>query len=339
MRLVAIAAAVLAALLRVAPAQADEPVRIRIGWVVAPADLVTLMFLKPELAPHAGKTYVPELTHFAGTPTAMTALAAGQIDCAALAYSTFALGVENAGMEDLRIFADAIQDGVPGWHTNAFVVRKDSPIHKVEDLKGKILATNQRGSAVDMAVRAMLAKHGLQDKRDLTMIEVRFPEQKAMLKEGKVDFITAVIPFGFDPELQAFARTLFTQADAIGRAQMIVRVARAGFLKEHRAAMVDFMEDYLRVLHYLLDPAHHQEAVAMIVQATKQKPELYQGWAFTKEDYYRDLAALPDLEALQANVDLQRKLGFLRTGLEVKKYADLSLAEEAAKRLAQEAKR
>ena len=87
---------------------------IRIGWVVAPADLVTLMFLKPELAPHAGKTYVPELIHFAGTPTAMTALAAGQIDCAALAYSTFALGVENAGMEDLRIIADAIQDGVPG---------------------------------------------------------------------------------------------------------------------------------------------------------------------------------------------------------------------------------
>ena len=83
-------------------------------------------------------------------------------------------------------------------------MRKDSPIHTVEDLKGKILATNQRGSAVDVAVRAMLAKHNLQDKRDLTMIEVRFPEQKAMLKEGKVDFITAVAPFGFDPDLAGF---------------------------------------------------------------------------------------------------------------------------------------
>ncbi len=339
MRLIAIAAAAVAVLLRVAPAGAEEPYHIRIGWVVAPADLVTLMFLKPELAPHAGKTYVPELIHFAGTPTAMTALAAGQIDCAALAYSTFALGVENAGMEDLRIIADAIQDGVPGWHTNTFVVRKDSPIHTVDDLKGKILATNQRGSAVDVAVRAMLARHGLQDKRDLTMIEVRFPEQKAMLKEGKVDFITAVAPFGFDPALQAFSRTLFTQADAVGRTQMIVRVARAGFLKEHRAAMVDFMEDYLRVLHYLLDPAHHQQAIEMIVQATRQKPELYAGWAFTKEDYYRDPKALPNLDALQANVDLARQLGFLRAGLDVKKYADLSLAEEAAKRLDQEAKR
>ena len=339
MRLIGIAAVAVAVLLRVAPAQADEPYHIRIGWVVAPADLVTLMFLKPELAPHAGKTYVPELIHFAGTSTAMTALAAGQIDCAALAYSTFALGVENAGMADLRIIADAIQDGVPGYHTNTFVVRKDSPIQTVEDLKGKILATNQRGSAVDVAVREMLAKHKLQDKRDLTMIEVRFPEQKAMLKEGKVDFITAVAPFGFDPELQAFSRTLFTQADAVGRTQMIVRVARAGFLQEHRAAMVDFMEDYLRVLHYLLDPAHHQQAIEIIVQATKQKPELYQSWAFTNQDYYRDPSALPNLDALQANVELAHQLGFLRASLDVKKYADLSLAEEAAKRLDQEAKR
>jgi hypothetical protein len=39
------------------PALAAEPYHLRIGWVVTPADLVTLMFVKPGLAPHAGKTY------------------------------------------------------------------------------------------------------------------------------------------------------------------------------------------------------------------------------------------------------------------------------------------
>ena len=96
------------------PVQAAEPYHLRIGWVVTPADLVTLMFVKPGLAPHASKTYIPELTHFVGTPTEMTALAIGEPDCAALAYSTFALGVENAGMADLRVIADEFQDGVPG---------------------------------------------------------------------------------------------------------------------------------------------------------------------------------------------------------------------------------
>ncbi|MGE5268054.1 MAG: ABC transporter substrate-binding protein [Thiohalocapsa sp.] len=326
--------AVAAVLLAALPAGAAEPYHLRIGWVVAGADVATLMFDKPGLARHAGKSYVPELIHFQGTATEMQALATGELDIAALAYSTFALGVVNAGMQDLRVIADVFQDGVPGYHTNPYVVRKDSDIHKVEDLKGKVLATNQRGSAVDMAVRAMLAKHHLQDKRDVTMLEVRFPEMKSMLKEGKVDFITAVNPFGFDPELRAFSRTLFTQADAIGRSQMIVHTAREGFLKEHRAAVLDFMEDYVRALRFFLDPANHAETVAILAKATKRKPEFFESWAYTKEDYYRDPAGLPDLDALQRNVDLQKELGFIRKSVDVKKYADLSIVEEAAKRLA-----
>ena len=340
MRLRSLAAALAAALWVLSaalPARA-EPYHLRLGWVVVPADLIPLMFLKPGLAPHAGKTYIPELTHFAGTPTMVTAMATDQLDCAALAYSTFALGVENAGMSDLRVIADLFQDGVPGWHTNDFVVRKDSPIRTVEDLKGKVLASNQAGSAVDVALRAMLAKHGLKDKRDLTIIEVRFPDQKAMLKEKKVDLITAVAPFGYDPELMAFDRSIFTQEEAVGRTQMIVQVARAGFIEKHRAVMVDFMQDYLNALHWLLDPAHHDEAVQLVTQATKQKPELYKGWVFTKQDYYRDPQALPDLEALQKNVELAHQLGFVRAPLEVAKYADLSLVKESAARLAQEAK-
>jgi NitT/TauT family transport system substrate-binding protein len=324
------AALILIAAARGAPA---EPYHLRIGWVVTPADLATLMFLKPELAPHAGKSYIPELIHFAGTPAEMTALATGELDTAALAYSTFALGIQNAGMEDLRIIGDEFQDGVPGYHTNPFVVRKDSPIQTVDDLKGKSLATNQAGSAIDMALRAMLARHHLADKKDVTIIEVRFPDMKAMLNEKKVDLISAVAPFGFDPELQGFSRTLFTQEQAMGRSQMIVRAARAGFIEKHRAVMVDFMEDYVHALHWLSDPAHHAEVVALIVQATKQKPDRFESWIFTKQDYYRDPDAIPDLAALQQNVDLQHKLGFLRKPVVVEKYADLSIVKEAAARL------
>ena len=106
------------------------------------------------------------------------------------------------------------------------------------------------------------------------------------------------------------------------------------FLTAHHAEMLDFMEDYLRALTYLSDPAHHAETVALIAQVTKQKPALFEGWAFTKADYYRDPAALPDLDALQANVDLQQKLGFIRSSVDVKKHADLSIVQEAAHRLA-----
>jgi NitT/TauT family transport system substrate-binding protein len=131
----------------------------------------------------------------------------------------------------------------------------------------------------------------------------------------------------------AIMRPLFTQEEAIGRSQMIIRVARDGFLQKHRAEMVDFREDYIHALHYLTDPAHHQEAVEIVTEATKQKPEFFEDWIFTDKDYYRDPKAPPDLDALQKNVDLQNQLGFLRKPLEVKKYADLILVTEAAQRL------
>lgn len=316
-----------------APAMADDPVHLRIGWVVVPADIMPLIFQQPGWAPHAGKSYVPELTHFSGTPTEMQAMATGDLDIAALAYSTFALGVENAGMDDLRVIADVFQDGVPGYHSNDMMVRNDSGIKTVDDLKHKIVATNQTGSAVDVAVRAMLTKHNLQDKRDLTMIEVRFPDMKTMLKEKKVDLITAVNPFGFDPELATFAHPLFTQEEAVGRTQMIVVAVRQGFIDKHRAALVDFLEDYISAQRKFTDPAHRDETIKLITEVTKQPAELYQDWVFTKKDYFRDPGGLPDLTALQQNVDLARTLGFLHAPLDITKYTDLSLAKEADKQL------
>jgi NitT/TauT family transport system substrate-binding protein len=42
---------------------------------------------------------------------------------------------------------------------------------------------------------------------------------------------------------------------------------------------------------------------------------------------------LPDLEALQRNVDMTRDLGFVRGSIDIKKHSDLSIVQEAAKRL------
>jgi hypothetical protein len=42
---------------------------------------------------------------------------------------------------------------------------------------------------------------------------------------------------------------------------------------------------------------------------------------------------MPDLKALQANVDATQALGFISIKLDVQKYTDLSLTREAAARL------
>ena len=51
---------------------------------------------------------------------------------------------------------------------------------------------------------------------------------------------------------------------------MTIQAARAGFIAAHRAAMVDFFEDMMRVMRWFRDPAHHDAAVAVAANLTKQ---------------------------------------------------------------------
>jgi sulfonate transport system substrate-binding protein len=317
----------------VGSAHAGEPVKIRIGWVVPITDWALFMVEKRDLLRHAGRSYVLEPVRFASSPMVITAMAGNDLDIGNLAFSTLALAIENAGLHDLRVVSDLFQDGVAGYYSNEFLVRRDGPIARVEDLKGKVIATPGAGGAIDIAMRVMLRRHGLEDKRDYAMIEAPMPAMKAMLLDRKVDLAPGVPPFSHDAELRANSRALFTQRDALGRTQMIVLTARKGFLEKNRAATVDFLEDNLRVARWCLDPANHDEAVRIAAKVTKQPPERFAGWLFTRDDYYRDPDMRPDVAALQANVDLQRETGFLKHPLDVRHYLDLRLIEEAARRL------
>ena len=310
-----------------------EPVKIRAGWVTTPASLVPVLFAKQGLAKHLGKSYVFEPIYINASPRQITAIAAGELDIAALGFSSFPFAIANAGLTDLRIITDEIQDGGPDRWSTLYMVRKDSGIQTVADLKGKVVAVNGLGSGVHMALTAMLQKHGLQDKRDYIVIEAPFPTMKAVLAERKADLIVGGTPFAFDPELVAIARTLFTQREAMGPSELSFWTARAGFLAKNRAVMIDLLEDKLRAVRWYLDPANRQEAIGLIASFMKQPPARFEGWLFAKNDFFRNPDGLVDLDALQSNVNLMRQIGVLKADLEVAKYADLSLVKEAAQRL------
>jgi hypothetical protein len=56
-------------------------------------------------------------------------------------------------------------------------------------------------------------------------------------------------------------------------------------------------------------------------------------WAFGPRDRYRDPNGMPDPAALQDNFRKQKQVGCLKEDLDVKQYADVSMVEDAAKRL------
>lgn len=321
------------ALLAPAAAGAGEPLKIRIGWVTTPSQLTPILFAKREILRHYGQSYIVEPQFFRGSAPQITALAGDELDIAALAHISFGTAIVNAHMGDLRIIADVFQDGVDGYYTTRYLVRQDSPIQTIEELKGKVMATSGIGGAQDMGIRAMLRRHGLEDKRDYSVVEVQFPNMAATLAEGKVDLVGAITPFDSQMLDAGTARMLFTLKDAVGISQMILWCARAPFLQKNKAALDDFFEDVLRGLGWYLDPAHHAEAVAILADFTKQPASFFDAWVLTKGDYYRDPQGRPNLAALDANLAMEKALGFLKEDVEARNYADLSFIETAAQRL------
>jgi len=312
---------------------ATEPLKIRAGWVNTPATMSPLLFQKREILKHYGKAYVVEPVKFADSTAVLAALRAGEIEIGAVSYSNVGAGVVRQGIRDLRIVADGNQGGVDGYASVDFYVRNDSDIRSVADLKGKVLATNGLGGAADFGLRVMLHRSGLLDKRDVTIVASPFPTLGKLLLDGKVALVSLPAPFSYDPAVKAGARKLFSVRDGLGPTQQLVTTAMRGFLDNNRAALHDFFEDYVIAMRWFTDPGNRDEAIRILAKVSNLPEARFTSWAFTRDDFYRDPSARPNVAALTANLATLQETGFLPVALDPSPYLDLRFIEEAARRL------
>lgn len=319
-----------------ASAALAEPVKIRWGVVgtATPSDITPILFANKAILKHYGTSYTVETTNFRGTTLIVPALAAKALDFGILANSSLAFAILNAKL-DIKIVADELQEGVPGWFSGTWYVLEGSPVRQACDLKGKSIALGAKGTGLDLALRVMMKKTcNFAADRDYTIVEVGFPNQAAFLRDKKVDATVMIPPFVHTALAKGGIRAIFNNGDAIGRSQFIVQVARTEFLDQHRAAVQDMMEDYLSAWRWYLDPRNVEQANQYAAAYTKLPVEAFKGWAWLKEkDYYRDPSAVPDLEALQKDMRLMHEYGLIAESFDVKKYADLSFIEKAKERV------
>jgi len=81
-----------------------------------------------------------------------------------------------------------------------------------------------------------------------------------------------------------------------------------------------------------VDPGDRATASRIVAALADVKRADFADWLLAKSDYYRDADARPNLTAPQNNINMQRQLGLLTIDIDVTKYADLSLVDDAAKR-------
>jgi sulfonate transport system substrate-binding protein len=314
---------------------AAEPLKIRVGWVVTPGHLAPLIEAlgkrQPALFKHLGKSYALETLRFQGTTPMIQAQAINELDIAAFSTAALALAITNAKLDE-RVVADVVADGHPGYFTENFVVLADGPIKQIEDVKGKRVASNAIGSAHDLAMRTMLRKHGMKDS-DVTTVETNFANMPAMLEGGKVDLIGVLPQFSKGIIGNSKYRVLFTGRDAVGPIQAVMWAMRAEVIAANRPALVDFFEDHIRAVRWFLDEKNRDAALDVAASVTKL-PKFDLAFAFAKEDFYHSPDARPELDTVQREIDRAVELGVLPKPVQiVPKHVDLSLVEEAKKRI------
>jgi sulfonate transport system substrate-binding protein len=179
---------------------ADKPKEIRIDWatynpvsmVLKDKGLLEKEFEKDGI----GIRWVQTL----GSNKALEFLNAGSIDFGSTAGSAALLGRINGNpIKSIYVFSR------PEW--TALVTRKDTPINKIEDLKGKRVAVTRGTDPHIFLVRALLSV-GMSEK-DIQPVLLQHPDGKIALIRGDVDAWAGLDPMMAAAQVEDGARLFY----------------------------------------------------------------------------------------------------------------------------------
>lgn len=307
---------------------APPTIRYASAGVVGPGELETVIFsdwFKANVLKRHGKEYVIETTTARGTPGVATLLAAEQADLGTLAFTSFATLIgTDAVPGGVKAVAEIHRDAVKGYASNPFVVLADSPIKRIEDLKGKSVAVNAFNGSVDIILRIALQQHGLDPKKDVRVVEMPFGNIGPALRQKRVDCGVLAMPFQVDEAKRGGIRTLFDAVGVVPPYPVLFQSARNRFLQTQPQAVRAWLADYVEAQQWIYAPANRQKVVELTADLAKTPAKSLDEYFLTNKDFYRDPNATISAASIQPPVDAMSKLGLLPKPVWVASFVDAS---------------
>jgi len=301
-----------------------DPAPIRVGYGVAAEEQLWLMMASPEAAPHKSKVYSMDATRFTGADKRVQAFEAGALDIATVSAN----GAIFAAAEGVKfkIIASLSRESRRGFYTR-FMVKNDSPIKTVADLKGKVIGINGFAGSGHLWTRIVLRNAGLKES-DVTLVPIAFSAQLEALKSGKIDVGMFPQPFEQMVKAQGGYRTVYTSKDAAPfEEELMLLIAKDDYLKKNTATVRAFLSDLVTATRlYNQDPKAARKTL-IDARQVRISPDVY----LPMTDYYRDPDAAVDVGALEKMQDAQIQNGFQSKRVDLKSIVDMSYLPGAAK--------
>jgi NitT/TauT family transport system substrate-binding protein len=226
------------------------------------------------------------------------------------------------------ILGEFLEERKP-YFTTPWMVRKDSGIDSLDDLRGKTVATNAVGGSTDYLQDFYIEQQaGLRPDRDYKKAEVPFGQMQETLLSGRVDMGLFPQPFYGAINATGEVKPMFRLTDQIEPFVQIMNGCRRDFVEDHQAAMRAFQDDWMQVARWIKDPANRDEVIDASAEATKIPANVLKKFLVTKQDFFRPERGAISVDALQEEWDFFRERGGIQQDLKVTDYlSDLSVTD------------
>ena len=287
---------------------ADNPKEIRIDWATYnPVSMVLKekQLLEKEFSKDGiSIVWVQTL----GSNKALEFLNAGSIDLGSTAGAAALVGKINGNpIKSIYVYSR------PEW--TALVTRKDTPIAKIADLKGKRVAVTRGTDPHIFLVRA-LQSVGLTEK-DIAPVLLQHPDGKTALIRGDVDAWAGLDPMMAQAEVEDGARLFYRNKDANTWG---ILNAREQFLKDHPDIVRRVLAVYEQARKYSL--ANYNEEKRVFIAATKLPEAVVDKQLRERTELTHNKVGPAQRESiLEAGLALQ-KAGVIPASVDVKKSVD-----------------
>ena len=287
---------------------ADKPSQIRIDWATYnPVSMVLKEqgLLEKEFAKDGiGILWVQTL----GSNKALEFLNAGSIDFGSTAGSAALLGRINGNpIKSIYVYSK------PEW--TALVTRKDAPITKITNLKGKRVAVTRGTDPHIFLVRA-LRSAGMTEK-DISEVLLQHPDGKIALIRGDVDAWAGLDPMMAQAQVEDGARLFYRNKDANTYG---ILNSSEDFLGKYPDLAKRVLAVYDQARKYCL--AHYDDEKRVFMDVTKLPAAVVDIQLKERTDLTNNRIGSAQRDTiLQAGLALQ-KAGIIAANVDVKKVLD-----------------